>query len=77
MARKILLLILFIAVSIGFYTLLDMLYTKVFSDDDFKFAVTADVIYPGVVALAMGLIVIFGGGRDSGSKRSDKGNTKE
>ena len=76
MAKKILLLILFIGISIGFYTLLDMLYAKIFNDNEFNFEIGADVIYPGVVAAAMGMIVIFAGGKDKGSSKSDKNKEK-
>jgi|GEM_PF-4203188 len=81
MAKKILTLIAFIVISIGFYILMDVLYTKIFTDSSFNFEWGADVIYPGVIATAMGLFVVFGGRKDEKSyskkkKDTDKQNDK-
>ena len=77
MAKKVLLLIAFIAISVSFYILLDFLYAKIFSDDGFHFEWGADVIYPGVLATAMGLFIIFGARKDDSSKKSSKAKDNE
>lgn len=71
MVKKILLMIAFIAISIGFYTLLDYLYSKFISKSDFVFAIGANLIYPGLIAALMGALIIFGSKDNNDTKNKD------
>ena len=59
MAKRILMLIAYIALFIGFYTLLDYLYSRFITSSDFEFKIGANLIFPGILAIVTGLLLVW------------------
>ncbi len=55
----ILMLIAYIAIFIGVYTLLDYLYSRFITSSEFEFSIGANLIFPGTLALVTGLFMFW------------------
>lgn len=68
MAKKILLLIAFVAIFIGVYTLLDYLYSRFITSSDFEFTIGANLIFPGIFAVVMYFLTVYRSKSKEGKK---------